>query len=187
MQASLAGVGGVLGLVACFTTLDWRWFLGAVVLLANWPYTILEASPDASICNLFGKSRHVGPAVGHARCRRAGNRDLGNVCGSEFCLDNTRDGAARAVRARTSFWPHPDRGRARLRSPRSGLTIMRRKCSESARTRPGWSATTLNGRSWHPSGSASTRSGTTATASACPPNSPIRPDRIIRCLSELLL
>jgi len=103
MQASLAGVGGALGLVACFTTLDWRWFLGAVVLLANWPYTILEASPDASICNLFGKSRHVGPAVGHARCRRAGNRDLGNVYGSEFRLDNTRDGAARAVRARTSF------------------------------------------------------------------------------------
>jgi hypothetical protein len=31
MQASLAVVGGVLGLVACFSTLDWRWLLGAMV------------------------------------------------------------------------------------------------------------------------------------------------------------
>jgi len=45
MEASLAVVGGFFGLVAYLSALDWRWPLGAVVLLANWPYTIFVITP----------------------------------------------------------------------------------------------------------------------------------------------
>jgi hypothetical protein len=45
MQASLAIVGGLSGLLAYLNTLDWRWLLGAIVLLANWPYTLFVIAP----------------------------------------------------------------------------------------------------------------------------------------------
>jgi hypothetical protein len=45
MQASLAVLGGFFGLVAYLSTFDWRWLLGVVVLLANWPYTVFVITP----------------------------------------------------------------------------------------------------------------------------------------------
>jgi hypothetical protein len=45
MQAPLALVGSVLGLSAWRQTDDWRWLLGAVVLVSNWPYTFFAIVP----------------------------------------------------------------------------------------------------------------------------------------------
>ena len=40
MQASLAVIGCGLGLGAWWTAGNWRWALGAIVLVSNWPYTV---------------------------------------------------------------------------------------------------------------------------------------------------
>jgi hypothetical protein len=45
MQASLALLGFLLGLGGWWQSGDWRWLLGACVLVANWPYTLAVILP----------------------------------------------------------------------------------------------------------------------------------------------
>ena len=45
MQASLALASALFGLLAFWLTHDWGWMLGALLIFANWPYTLVVILP----------------------------------------------------------------------------------------------------------------------------------------------
>ena len=60
MQAPLSAIGCLLGLAAWWQTGDWRWVLGAAVLIAAWPYTLLIIRPTNDAL-LATQPRNAGP------------------------------------------------------------------------------------------------------------------------------
>ena len=61
MQAGLAMISGVLGLFVAWQTGDWRWLAGAILILANWPFTLLGIAPTNNKLNAIA-AEDAGPA-----------------------------------------------------------------------------------------------------------------------------
>src|SRR5690606_22102647 len=51
MQSTLAATSGLLGLFTAWLTGDVRWVLGAFLILANWPFTLMVIKPTNDTLN----------------------------------------------------------------------------------------------------------------------------------------
>ncbi|WP_338665755.1 DUF1772 domain-containing protein [Pararoseomonas sp. SCSIO 73927] len=70
IQAGLAVLGGAAGLVAWYQLRDWQWGAASLLLLANWPFTMLVIMPTNK--RLMALAPQEAGAVSRAMLRRWG-------------------------------------------------------------------------------------------------------------------
>jgi uncharacterized membrane protein len=59
----LAILGGLVGAIMSYHSADWRWLAGSIVLLANWPFTLLMIMP------INKQLKAIEPSDANAQCR----------------------------------------------------------------------------------------------------------------------
>jgi hypothetical protein len=80
MQAPLAVIGFLLGLLAWWQTGNWLWIFGSLVLVANWPYTLLVIMPTnrkLMATELSSANRETTDLIRHWARLHAGRTGLG--------------------------------------------------------------------------------------------------------------
>lgn len=61
LQGGLAVLSGLSGIATAWMTVDWYWLIGAALMIANWPYTILGILPLNNQLNALSPTE-AGPA-----------------------------------------------------------------------------------------------------------------------------
>jgi anthrone oxygenase-like protein len=87
MQATLAMVGALLGVLAWQRADDWRWLIGGVLLAANWPYTLLCVVPVNRMLSAIDPAK--GGPESRALLRQWGKRHAGRTllgCGAALVM-----------------------------------------------------------------------------------------------------
>ena len=82
MQAPLAMIGFVLGMLAWWETGNWLWILGGLLLIANWPYTLLIIMPvnrKLMATELTNAGRHTRTLIEHWARLHAVRTTLGSL------------------------------------------------------------------------------------------------------------
>jgi hypothetical protein len=62
LQSALAAVSAVLGLLTAWLTGDLRWLAGSLLILANWPYTLIAIAPKNKMLKAIA-SDDAGPTA----------------------------------------------------------------------------------------------------------------------------